>query len=61
MLTTILGLFSSFNPVIVGLLLGTGAYIALRHRTVPSVGQVAGRIGAAASLLIRRPKALARG
>ena len=35
MLDAIVGLFTSYNPVIVGLMLGTGAYIALRYRTTP--------------------------
>ena len=34
MLNTILGLFSSFNPMIVGLVLSAGAYIFLRNRVV---------------------------
>lgn len=45
MLNAILGLFTSFNPVIVGLMLSAGAYIALRHRmvAVPSAVTVAAR------------------
>jgi hypothetical protein len=34
MLNAILGLFSSFNPMIVGLILSAGAYIFLRNRVV---------------------------
>jgi hypothetical protein len=34
MLNAILGLFSSFNPMIVGLVLSAGAYIFLRNRVV---------------------------
>ena len=35
MLNAIVGVFTSYNPVIVGLMLSTGAYIALRYRTTP--------------------------
>ena len=35
MLGAIVGLFTSYNPVIVGLMLSAGAYIALRYRTTP--------------------------
>ncbi len=31
----ILSLLTQFNPVIAGLLLSAGAYIALRHRVLP--------------------------
>ena len=37
MLNAIIDLFTSFNPVIVGLMLSAGAYIALRHRVMPSL------------------------
>lgn len=37
MLNAIIGLFTSFNPVIVGLMLSAGAYFALRHRMMPSL------------------------
>lgn len=37
MLNAIMGLFTSFNPIIVGLMLSAGAYIALRHRVLPSL------------------------
>lgn len=43
MLNAILGLFTSFNPIIVGLLLSAGAYIALRHRVLPPLRACAGR------------------
>lgn len=43
MLNAILGLFTSFNPVIVGLLLSAGAYIALRHRLLPPLHAVINR------------------
>jgi hypothetical protein len=36
MLNAIFELFTSFNPIILGVMLSAGAYIALRHRTVPS-------------------------
>ena len=39
-LNTILGLFSSFNPMIVGLILSAGAYIFLRNRVIMVPGQV---------------------
>jgi hypothetical protein len=35
MLSAIVGLFTSYNPVISGVILSTGAYIALRYRTSP--------------------------
>ena len=44
MLNAILGLFTSFNPIIVGLLLSAGAYIALRHRVLPPLRASAGRV-----------------
>jgi hypothetical protein len=35
MLGALVGLFTSYNPVITGVILSTGAYIALRYRTSP--------------------------
>jgi hypothetical protein len=35
MLSAIVSLFTSYNPVIAGVMLGVGAYIALRFRATP--------------------------
>ena len=43
MLNAILGLFTSFNPIIVGLLLSAGAYIALRRRVMPPLHTIVDR------------------
>lgn len=45
MLNAILGLFTAFNPIIVGMMLMAGAYIALRHRMLPSLLGVRVRVG----------------
>ena len=45
MLNAILGLFTSFNPMILAVMLGAGAYIALRHRILPLPVQVLARAG----------------
>jgi hypothetical protein len=55
MLNTIMGLFSSFNPMIVGVILSAGAYIFLRHRVVAVPGPVL-----ALAHRIPRPAALPR-
>lgn len=44
MLTAIMGLFTSFNPIILGVLLSAGAYIALRRRVVPPLHTIAERV-----------------
>ena len=40
MLNALLSLFTSFNPVILGLMVSAGAYIALRHRALPPARHV---------------------
>ncbi len=45
MLNAILGLFTSFNPIIVGLMLSAGAYIVMRHRVLPPIGALGARVG----------------
>ncbi len=42
----VLSLLTQFNPVIVGLLLSAGAYIALRHRVLPPLPVAALSAGA---------------
>lgn len=43
MLDTIFGLFTSFNPIIAGVMLGAGAYFALRHHGASQRGAVTAR------------------
>lgn len=43
MLDTIFGLFTSFNPLIAGVMLGAGAYFVLRHRGAAQRGAGAAR------------------
>ena len=59
MLNAILGLFTAFNPVIVGLMLMAGAYIALRHRVLPSLRGMRDRAAHALSRAPRGVRALA--
>ena len=40
MLNAIIELFTSFNPIILGVLLSAGAYIALRHRVVCPINRL---------------------
>lgn len=57
MLNAIISLFTSFNPVIVGLMLSAGAYFALRHRVLPSLPGMVQRVRQALAALPRAPHA----
>ncbi len=61
MLNAILGLFTAFNPIIVGMMLMAGAYIALRHRVLPSLDGVRVRAGHALSRASSGARALLAG